>query len=121
VGLLKKCFTRKGAACSVAEMNDSRPTSLAAAHGSASPVTDRTWELHNRGKCGLHYIAHKMREIEIEKNTLMEAITATLEENRHLADGDNCTLIRLKRVVTPKTTSSATADAGRELQPRARG
>lgn len=75
--------------------------SFAAARGSASPVTNRTWELHNRGKCGLHYIAHKMREIEIEKNALLEAITATLEENRHLADGDDCTLIRLKRAVMP--------------------
>lgn len=83
------------------DCNESGMAGLGAAHGSASPVTDRTWELHNRGKCGLHYIAHKMREIEIEKNALLEAITATLEENKHLADGDNCTLIRLKRAVTP--------------------
>lgn len=83
------------------DCNESAMASFAAARGSASPVTNRTWELHNRGKCGLHYIAHKMREIEIEKNALLEAITATLEENRHLADGDDCTLIRLKRAVMP--------------------
>ena len=76
------------------------PLSFDAPPGSSSPVTDRTWELHNRGKCGLHYIAHTMRELEIEKNTLREAIAATLEENKHLADGDNCTLIRLKRALT---------------------
>lgn len=28
-----------------------------------------------------------------------QAIIATLEENRHLADGDNCTLAKLKSVV----------------------
>lgn len=28
-----------------------------------------------------------------------EAIIATLEENRHLADGDDCTLAKLKSVV----------------------
>jgi len=76
----------------------------AAVPGSVSPVTDRTWELHNLGRRGLHYVENKMREIEIEKNVLLEAITATLEENRHLADGDNCTLIRLKRAVSPNNT-----------------
>jgi uncharacterized coiled-coil DUF342 family protein len=30
---------------------------------------------------------------------LREAIIATLEENRHLADGDDCTLAKLKSVV----------------------
>ena len=30
---------------------------------------------------------------------MREAIIATLEENRHLADGDDCTLAKLKSVV----------------------
>ena len=34
-----------------------------------------------------------------ERNNAREAIIATLEENRHLADGDNCTLRKLKSVV----------------------
>lgn len=43
------------------------------------------------------------REIEIERlrrrvGELEGAITRTLTENRHLADGDDCTLIELKRV-----------------------
>ena len=32
-------------------------------------------------------------------DALREAVEKTLEENRHLADGDDCTLIRLKRIV----------------------
>ena len=31
--------------------------------------------------------------------TLEDAIRKTLDENGHLADGDNCTLIELKRVM----------------------
>ena len=34
-----------------------------------------------------------------ERNNAREAIIATLEENRHLADGDDCTLRKLKSVV----------------------
>jgi hypothetical protein len=34
-----------------------------------------------------------------ESFEMKEAILTTLEENRHLADGDNCTLAKLKSVV----------------------
>lgn len=34
-----------------------------------------------------------------EIDRLRAAITKTLDENSHLADGDNCTLIELKRAV----------------------
>ena len=34
-----------------------------------------------------------------ERDEAREAIIATLEENRHLADGDDCTLAKLKSVV----------------------
>lgn len=33
-----------------------------------TPETDDAWETHNRGKCGLHYIAHKMRRLEAERD-----------------------------------------------------
>ena len=32
--------------------------------------------------------------------TYEQAIRETLEDNRHLADGENCTLIKLKRVLS---------------------
>ena len=31
-----------------------------------TPRTDDAWEAYNRQACGLHYIAHKMREMERE-------------------------------------------------------
>lgn len=43
---------------------------------------------------------------EIER--LRAAITKTLEDNRHLADGENCTLIHLKRVINQQSRSAAT-------------
>lgn len=36
---------------------------------------------------------------------LRDAVRQTLEENAHLADGDNCTLIRLKYALQPNTDS----------------
>jgi hypothetical protein len=39
------------------------------------------------------------RQLERERNKAREAIIATLEENCHLADGDDCTLRKLKLVV----------------------
>ena len=34
---------------------------------------------------------------------LLDSVSATLEENLHLADGDNCTLIRLKQGIQRTT------------------
>jgi hypothetical protein len=49
---------------------------------SETPITDKTWDLHNRGKCGLHYIAYKMREIEQENARLREVLrTVTTQPN----------------------------------------
>lgn len=42
-------------------------------HGSVSPVTDDVWDAYNRRACGLHYIAHKMRDME----TRLRACRAT--------------------------------------------
>lgn len=36
-----------------------------------------------------------------EIGRLHAAIVQTLDENKHLADGENCTLVRLKRAVSP--------------------
>ena len=40
--------------------------------------------------------ADAMRDLRDQCGALREAITLTLEENAHLADGDVCTLSRLK-------------------------
>jgi hypothetical protein len=50
------------------------------------------------------------KEIQALKSTndrLMQAITKTVDENLHLADGDNCTLVHLVRALGPD-------DPGRE-------
>ena len=39
------------------------------------------------------------RELEDELAALRDAVAQTLRENAHLADGENCTLIRLKRAL----------------------
>jgi hypothetical protein len=44
-----------------------------------------------------------MMEAADEIEIMRAAIIETLEENRHLADGENCTLIRLKRALPPNT------------------
>ena len=36
---------------------------------------------------------------ELELNRIKRAVIATLDENRHLADGMDCTLIKLRAVV----------------------
>lgn len=39
------------------------------------------------------------RSLEDELAELRQAVAQTLRENAHLADGENCTLIRLKRAL----------------------
>jgi hypothetical protein len=46
-----------------------------------------------------HVPAMCLRDSAAMIESLHEAIRLTLEENRHLADGDNCTLIRLKNAI----------------------
>ena len=43
---------------------------------------------------------------------LRRAIQETLTDNRHLADGDNCTLIKLKRAMSPTGEASDSAATG---------
>jgi len=46
----------------------------------------------------LREAAARLDEQEHRINELQIAIHETIEENLHLADGDNCTLIKLKQV-----------------------
>lgn len=41
----------------------------------------------------------ELEKVYKERDKLKQVIIATLEENRHLADGDDCTLAKLKSVV----------------------
>ena len=46
--------------------------------------------------------AHELNKLSAENERLRDAIRKTLDENGHLADGENCTLIVLKRaLMTP--------------------
>ena len=56
---------------------------LAPVAGSASPVTDDAWESLNRQACGLHYVAHKMRELE---QTARELMRVCYDEANRLAN-----------------------------------
>jgi len=47
----------------------------------------------------LRAIALDARKLEDRVKQLEAAIRSTLEANRHLADGDNCTLIELKKAL----------------------
>lgn len=50
--------------------------------------------------------ADAMRDLRDQCAALREAIRLTLEENAHLADGDVCTLSRLKTALQPNTEVS---------------
>lgn len=47
--------------------------------------------------------AAELRRLHEVNQELLEAATKTVEENRHLADGDNCTLIHLVRAIAKAT------------------
>jgi uncharacterized protein (DUF3084 family) len=44
-------------------------------------------------------IVGELEKVYKERDKFKQVIIATLEENRHLADGDDCTLAKLKSVV----------------------
>lgn len=44
-------------------------------------------------------VANLARRLERQRDELRDAIRLTLEENRYLADGENCTLRRLKDAI----------------------
>jgi hypothetical protein len=77
---------------------------FAGAHGSAASDTPETENaLHGVWYRGDHgsAIPALCRRLERERNRLRAAIEETLRDNAHLADGDNCTLIKLKRAMPP--------------------
>lgn len=53
-------------------------------------------------ECNEGYALADAQTQEQRVHELEAAIRKTLEENRHLADGENCTLIDLKRVMPPE-------------------
>ena len=64
-----------------------RPEGLAETPCSASMVTDDAWESYNRQACGLHYVAHKMRDLEQTAHELMRVCYD--EANRLANHGSN--------------------------------
>ena len=65
------------------------------------PLADSLIE-DNFGEVAVHVIAEFAAlacTLERELAELREAVAQTLRENAHLADGENCTLIRLKRAL----------------------
>jgi len=50
----------------------------------------------------IYEAALRLDEQDARINQLETAIKKVIEENLHLADGDNCTLIELKRVINYK-------------------
>lgn len=51
------------------------------------------------GATGLHDVFRGIEAMEVERDKFRAAIQKTIDENGHLADGDNCTLIELKRAI----------------------
>ena len=47
----------------------------------------------------IRVLRESLKWVTNEKERLERAIQRTLDENGHLADGDNCTLIHLKRAL----------------------
>jgi hypothetical protein len=85
---------------------------LGEAHGSAASDTPETENaLHGVWYRGDHgsAIPALCRRLERERNRMRSAIEETLRDNAHLADGENCTLIKLKRAMS----SNEQADAPR--------
>lgn len=62
------------------------------------------WEVDGAGALVPNALdqAPQPREMQQEIDRLRAAIQQTLDENGHLADGDNCTLILLKRAMEKK-------------------
>lgn len=55
-----------------------------------TPVTDDAWDAYRRQACGTHYIAHKMRSMEISLRAAVECIKSN---QRHLESmGRNATV-----------------------------
>ena len=49
--------------------------------------------------CEANAFKIELRNLQFENFRLREAICRTLQENEHLADGEDCTLIHIKRAM----------------------
>ena len=47
-------------------------------------------------------MTEQIKALRVENEKLKKAIAETLEDNAHLADGDDCTLIKLKIAMQDK-------------------
>ena len=56
-------------------------------------------ELHNKNAIYSKELLKLCGTLRKERDKAINAIRETLEENRHLADGDDCTLRKLKAIV----------------------
>lgn len=45
-----------------------------------TPETDAAWDALNRQACGYHYVAHKMRALERQRDGLLAALIGVIEE-----------------------------------------
>lgn len=82
----------------------STPDEFGVASCSATSDTPET----EHALCGVWYrgdhgsaIPALCRRLERERDRLRSAIEETLKDNAHLADGENCALIKLKRAMSP--------------------
>ena len=72
------------------------------ANESSEAFSALAWKLEGERNELRDKMADALQEVDLrtlDYLRMREAIIATLEENRHLADGDDCTLAKLKSVV----------------------
>lgn len=51
--------------------------------------------------------AEMIADLLRQRDALLQAATQTVEENLHLADGENCTLIHIKRAIAAAAKDAA--------------
>lgn len=67
--------------------------------GAAIECEDGDYVLYEDHLIALHQLNTAMTNAIIERDIMRAVIEKTLHENGHLAGGDNCTLIALKRAL----------------------
>lgn len=62
--------------------------------------------------CEANAFKIELRNLQFENFRLREAICRTLQENKHLADGEDCTLIHIKRAMQSNGQGKPPAESG---------
>ena len=62
--------------------------------------------------CEANAFKIELRNLHLENFRLREAICRTLQENEHLADGEDCTLIHIKRAMQSNAQGKPPAESG---------